>query len=267
MDAISDPQNVRLNTVSTVDAAANVLRQLILDGELEPGARLREAEFAERLGIARHSFRAATQILIAEGMLRREPHRGVQVTVLTAGDILDTFRLRAALEIEAVRLAIAAGRVPDGARQAVDDLSSVPDGAPWRDVVEPDMRFHRAVIDAAESPRIARAYDGVQAEIELCMVQLRPHYERPVAGRRRAHRAARGDRGRRPGPRRGALPQPPHRGGPEPEQRPRIRRGRERRGGNTVSEASLIAADPRPRGPRLPRAAHRPGRPRARGRR
>ena len=175
----SGTPNVRLNTVSTVDAAANVLRELILDGELEPGSRLREAEFAERLGIARHSFRAATQVLISEGMLRREPHRGVQVTVLTAPDILDTFRLRAALETEAVRLAIAAGRVPEGARQAVDDLSAVPDGAPWRDVVEPDMRFHRAVIDAAESPRIARAYAGVEAEIQLCMVQLRPHYERP----------------------------------------------------------------------------------------
>jgi DNA-binding GntR family transcriptional regulator len=171
--------SVRLNTVSTVDAAANVLREQILDGALEPGARLREAEFAERLGIARHSFRAATQILIAEGMLRREPHRGVQVTVLNADDILDTFRLRAALEIEAVRLTIAAGRVPEGAREAVDELSAVPDNAPWRDVVEPDMRFHRAVIDAADSPRIARAYAGVQAEIQLCMVQLRPHYERP----------------------------------------------------------------------------------------
>ena len=78
-------RDLHLNTVSTVDAAANVLRELILDGELEPGSRLREAEFAERLGIARHSFRAATQVLISEGMLRREPHRGVQVTVLDAG--------------------------------------------------------------------------------------------------------------------------------------------------------------------------------------
>jgi DNA-binding GntR family transcriptional regulator len=182
MEANSRPSatpSVRLETVSTIDAAANVLRELILDGALEPGAKLREAEFAERLGIARHSFRAATQILISEGMLRREPHRGVQVTVLTAADILDTFRLRAALETEAVRLAIAAGRVPEGARQAVEDLSAVPDGAPWRDVVEPDMRFHRAVIEAAESERITRAYSGVQAEIQLCMVQLRPHYERP----------------------------------------------------------------------------------------
>ncbi len=183
MEALSarpDPaQSVHLNTVSTVDAAANVLRQLILDGELEPGSRLREAEFAERLGIARHSFRAATQVLISEGMLRREPHRGVQVTILGAADILDTFRLRTALETEAVRILIAEGRVPDNARQAVDDLSAVPENAPWRDVVEPDMKFHRAIIDAAQSPRISRAYAGVQAEIQLCMVQLRPHYERP----------------------------------------------------------------------------------------
>lgn len=183
MEALSHPvraaRSVHLNTVSTVDAAANALRELILDGELEPGSRLREAEFAERLGIARHSFRAATQILISEGMLRREPHRGVQVTVMSADDIVDTFRLRMALETEAVRIVMAEGRVPEGARQAAEDLSAVADGAPWRDVVEHDMRFHRAVIDAAGSTRLSRAYDGVQAEIMLCMVQLRPHYERP----------------------------------------------------------------------------------------
>ncbi len=170
---------VRLNTVSTVEAAANVLRELIFDGELQPGDRLREAAYAERLGVARHTFRAATQLLIAEGMLRREPNRGVQVTVLTAADIVDTFRLRAALETEAVRLVIASGTVPAGARQAVEDLSAVADGAPWRSVVEPDMRFHRAIIDAADSARISRAYTAVQSEVLLCMVQLRPHYERP----------------------------------------------------------------------------------------
>lgn len=108
----------------------------IFDGDLAPGDRLCEAEFAERLGIARHSFRAATQVLISEGMLRRNPHRGVQVTLLDAADIADIVRLRAALETEAVRLVIAAGSVPEGARQAVEDLSAVADGAPWREVVE-----------------------------------------------------------------------------------------------------------------------------------
>ncbi|MGH2986497.1 MAG: GntR family transcriptional regulator [Solirubrobacterales bacterium] len=179
--AVTEPAipDVRLATVSTVEAAANAIRELILDGQLEPGARLREAEFAERLGIARHSFRAATQILIAEGLLRREPNRGVQVPVFEPDDLIDVFRLRTALEVEAVRLVIATAAVPDAAAESVRELSALGEDAPWRVVVEPDMRFHRAIIDASGSKRLVRAYATVQSEVLLCLVWLRPHYDRP----------------------------------------------------------------------------------------
>lgn len=172
--------DLRIETVSTVDAAANALRELILDGRLEPGARLRETEFAERLGIGRHSFRAATQILIAEGLLHREPNRGVQVPVFDPGDLIDVFRLRTALEVEAVRLVIASGEVPAEARDSVDQLSALSDDAPWRAVVEPDMRFHRSIIDGSGSERLSRAYATVHSEVLLCLVWLRPHYDRPA---------------------------------------------------------------------------------------
>ena len=220
MEAVSesaDPaRSVHLNTVSTVDAAANVLRQLILDGELEPGSRLREAEFAERLGIARHSFRAATQVLISEGMLRREPHRGVQVTVLDATDILDTFRLRTALETEAVRIVIAEGRVPEGARQAVEDLSAVADRAPWRDVVEPDMRFHRAIIDAAGSPRLSRAYSGSRRRSSSAWCSCaRTTSTRPRSPTSTRNCSRRSSRATRSSPT--SFSPAPQRGGPEPE--------------------------------------------------
>jgi DNA-binding GntR family transcriptional regulator len=178
-ESFAATETLRLGTVSTVDAAANVLRELILDGQLEPGARLREAEFAERLGIARHSFRAATQILITEGLLRREPNRGVHVPVFEADDLIDVFRLRTALEVEAVRLVIAADQVPEAAEESVRELSGLGDDAPWRAVVEPDMRFHRSIIDASASERLVRAYATVQSEVLLCLVSLRPHYDRP----------------------------------------------------------------------------------------
>jgi DNA-binding GntR family transcriptional regulator len=42
------------------------------------------------------------------------------------------------------------------------------------------MRFHRAIIDASGSERLARAYSTVQSEVLLCLVWLRPHYERPA---------------------------------------------------------------------------------------
>lgn len=170
---------VRVSPVSTVEAAANALRELILDGNLEPGARLREHDFAERLGIARHSFRAATQILIGEGLLKREPHRGVEVAVLAAADVADIFILREALEIEAVRIVTQAGVVPAGAQRAVTEMSGLSADAPWRDVVWPDQRFHRAIVDATSSARLARAYQGLQSEIVLCLAQLRPVYDAP----------------------------------------------------------------------------------------
>jgi DNA-binding GntR family transcriptional regulator len=177
---IPSPPQVRIATVSTVEAAANAIRDLILDGELAPGSRLRENDFAERLGVARHSFRAATQILIGEGLLRREPNRGVQVPVFSQADVEDIFKLRAALEVEAARLAIEADSIPAEARDAVATLSALSADAPWSDVVQPDLTFHRAIIDAAGSERLQRAYHGLQSEIVLCMVQLQPAYDHPA---------------------------------------------------------------------------------------
>lgn len=177
---IPSPPEFRIATVSTVEAAANAIRDLILDGELAPGTRLRENDFAERLGVARHSFRAATQILIGEGLLRREPNRGVQVPVFSQEDVEDIFKLRAALEVEAVRLVIKDGSVPAEASAAVTTLAGLSADSPWSDVVQPDLQFHRAIIDAAASVRLQRSYYGLQSEIVLCMVQLQPAYDHPA---------------------------------------------------------------------------------------
>jgi DNA-binding GntR family transcriptional regulator len=174
-----DPE-IRLRTVSVVEAAADALRQMVLDGTLEPGERLRETDFSQRLGIARHTFRAASQILIGEGLLRRSPNRGVQLAILDHDDIVDIFRLRRTLELEATRLVVEAGEPIPAVEAAVERLNALGDEASWREVVDADMTFHRAVIDAAGSERITRAYAGVQSEIVLCMAQLRPHYDRPA---------------------------------------------------------------------------------------
>lgn len=178
----------RVSPVSTVEAAANTLRELVLDGDLEPGAKLREHDFADRLGIARHSFRASTQILINEGLLKREPHRGVEVATLTAEDVADIFRLRAALEVEAVRIVAESKAVPDQARDATRSIASLANDAPWREVVWPDLRFHQAIVEAAESPRLLRAYQGLQSEILLCLIRLRPVDDSPaeIAGEHKA---------------------------------------------------------------------------------
>ena len=74
---------------------------------------------------------------------------------------------------------VASGEIPRGASSRWASSPAVPDDAPWRAVVEPDFSFHRAIIDATGSQRLARAYSSVQSEVLLCLAQLRPHYQRP----------------------------------------------------------------------------------------
>jgi DNA-binding GntR family transcriptional regulator len=168
-----------LGRVSTVDALAASLRERILSGAIAPGAQLREIELSERYGVGRHSLRAAFQALAHEGLLSHEPHRGVFVPQLDAGDVRDLFLVRTALEVEAVRLLVTRGLAVDAAVAATEALEALTGGEPWNEVVELDLDFHRELIAAVGSPRLDRGFAGLQAELRLLLAQLQPSYERP----------------------------------------------------------------------------------------
>src|SRR6476646_9135645 len=72
-----------------------------------PGERLVEAEIARQLGISRGPVREALAKLRAEGLVYDEPRRGSFVAELTDHDVHEIYELRAALELQAVRLLIA----------------------------------------------------------------------------------------------------------------------------------------------------------------
>jgi DNA-binding GntR family transcriptional regulator len=166
--------------VSTVDALAGALRTRIFEGELSPGDRLRERELTERYDVARHSVRAALRSLAAEGLVTIEPHRGASVARLDEAGLRSLFELRTALELEAVHLALErhGGRLPDDVRHAVSRLSEVcarPAPA-WSDVTDAHNEVHLALVRAADSERIARAYDSLAGEMRLFLMALRPHW-------------------------------------------------------------------------------------------
>ena len=188
-----------LGRVSTVDALAAALRTRILDGELEPGERLRELELAEAYGVARHSLRSALRALAADGLVTIEPNRGARVAGLTPDEVAPLFELRAALELEAARLALErnGGRLPKAVHDAVRLMAAVceqPD-PPWSAVVEAHDAVHHAIVVAAASQRILRAYEALAGEMRLFVIQIKPtwsldrmaeHHERLLADLERA---------------------------------------------------------------------------------
>ncbi len=183
-----------LQRVSTVDALAAALRTRIMDGDLPAGERLREMELADAYGVARHSLRAALRELAADGLVTIEPNRGARVARLTGEDLGPLFELRTALELEAARLALERhdGRLPKAVHDAVRLMAAVcaQRNPPWSAVVDAHDQVHGALVAAARSPRIERAYAALAGEMRLFVIQLKPswsldrmaqHHERLLA--------------------------------------------------------------------------------------
>lgn len=85
---------------------AEILRDEILRGELQPGQHLRQEELAVRFNVSTMPVREALLSLQAEGLVTIFPHRGAVVTRLSAADLEDIYDVRAVLEEMATRLAV-----------------------------------------------------------------------------------------------------------------------------------------------------------------
>lgn len=81
------------------------LRDMIVQGELAPEAKLNERVLAGRLGTSRTPLREAIKFLASEGLVELLPNRGAQVAPLEPGRVREIFAVMGALEALAGELA------------------------------------------------------------------------------------------------------------------------------------------------------------------
>ncbi len=103
-----------------VDEATQALRSAILDGRFTAGARLRQTDLADRLGISRTPIREALGRLQQEGLVGLLPGGGVRVAVLNLEEAVELYDLREMLDGLAARLA--AGRASPEALGRLEKL-------------------------------------------------------------------------------------------------------------------------------------------------
>ena len=101
--APKDTDPIRVNSV--VDLAYERIRDLVLSGELAPGARLGQVELAERFGISRTPVREALRRLAGEGLVDPLSNRGFRVADLGLEAVLRRLEVRTILEPGIARLA------------------------------------------------------------------------------------------------------------------------------------------------------------------
>jgi DNA-binding GntR family transcriptional regulator len=156
------------------DAIFETLRARIIDQSEPPGSALTESAVALRFGVARPTAKLALERLVAEGLLRREPHRAARVPELTRDDIRDLFETRTLIETAAIGALAEGGAIPWGALAAHRDLlAAARADAPF---AAADAAFHRALVSASPRTRLARMHAALMGEIELCIGQVQAHH-------------------------------------------------------------------------------------------
>lgn len=163
-----DPQ--RGSEIARVPASvAESLRADVLAVRIRPGQGVTEAAVAARFGVSRPTARIAIDQLVHAGLLRREPHRGAHVPTLSRNDIVDLYDNRALVEGAALAALALQGAVPPDAVRHNRALEGAPDDSPF---AADDIAFHRALVLAQPSPRLARMHASLMGEIELCIGQV-----------------------------------------------------------------------------------------------
>jgi len=92
--------------VSSERVVYNFVKEKILSLEARPGERLVAATIANLLGVSRTPVREALGRLEQEGLLARDSGWGYTVRPITFEGVMDLYRVRLALEVEAAKEAI-----------------------------------------------------------------------------------------------------------------------------------------------------------------
>lgn len=162
---------IERSTLATL--VADQIRTNVLQGAFAPGSQLSEVTLAQRFGVSRGPVREALQTLVQDGLLKREPHRGVFVPVISDEDVADIYRAREAIETAAMKhiISVDAGTVMrTKLDEIVTEMEDAANADDWAEVADLDMRFHSEVVRGAESPRLSRMYATLIDETRMCLL-------------------------------------------------------------------------------------------------
>jgi DNA-binding GntR family transcriptional regulator len=155
--------------LSAEDQATDSLRDFLLSGAVQPGARVTEIALADQMGVARATLRTGLHRLAGEGILVQIPYTGWQVAELQANDVWELWTLRGSLESLAAKLAAESSdpAVKAGIEAAYGELVAACAKGNMDKISERDFALHRKMIELSGHSRLQRQYQLVEQQVKL----------------------------------------------------------------------------------------------------
>jgi DNA-binding GntR family transcriptional regulator len=166
------------NAIPTDHRLVDALKRDIYGGSLRPGSPLREEALADRFRVGRYTVRTALMQLAADGLVERTPNVGARVRRLSRAEVEDIYDVRRTIDLAAVDRIVGRRLALDDVRRAAERIERLERSTDLarrsvrRRTLDADLAFHRSVVEAAQSPRLLRAYATILGEVRLALTQL-----------------------------------------------------------------------------------------------
>jgi len=163
------------NPVTSADKTFLNLRKAIVEGQIQAGSKLNEAELSTTYEVSRAVVREAINRLETCRLVERKANVGARVVELTAEGLLELYQIRESLEGMAARLA--AQNMTD---EEIDELNqllkshfkTVQDGQTYYQEAG-DVDFHyRIILGSKNAQLISLLIDGLYHLIRMYRVQF-----------------------------------------------------------------------------------------------
>ena len=145
------------------------IERMILQGELQSGAKLTEATLADQLGVSRGPVREAFRMLEESGLVRTIKNRGVFVRDIPIEEAVEIFDLRAAME-ELVGRQLA-GKITPAQLKEVRGLVDGMERAVKADDIDAyhllNLQFHDRLVEMAGNTKLTAIYRKLIKELSL----------------------------------------------------------------------------------------------------
>jgi GntR family transcriptional regulator, rspAB operon transcriptional repressor len=169
----------KYNPRSTREHVYHLLREQILELQLEPGASLSEKEISEKFQVSRTPVREAFLKLSQEGLLEVYPQKGTFVSLIDLGLVEEARFMREQLEKAVVRLACE--RFPEDKLISLEMNLKMQEMCEkqqdYQKLFELDEDFHRTIFQGCNKERIWLAMQPMNTHLNrIRILRLTSNY-------------------------------------------------------------------------------------------
>lgn len=166
--SIATQPSIRIQRRTLHDEVLERVRDMIIEGILEPGQRINEVMIGEQLGVSRTPLREAIKTLASEGLVEMQPSRGAVIRKFSNTDIQNILEVIKSLEELAGRLACE--RAPDETiahiRTLHDAMIDEYRAGNRLEYFKLNQLIHSSLVAASGNDVLTELHDTLQARIK-----------------------------------------------------------------------------------------------------